>query len=182
MKKIKSLFERNYDGDGLVRNEVVAGSEWVINGEGVPTRKFDGTCCKVESGILYKRYDAKKLRTPPDGFIPAQDYDPITDHMPGWVAVSESEPSDKWHVKAFLEMPGLPDGTYELCGEKIQKNPERVIGYVLIPHGKEILDGCPRDYDGIKAYLVDKDIEGVVWHRDNGDMVKIKKTDFGLKR
>ena len=38
------------------------------------------------------------------------------------------------------------------------------------------------NFEGIKKYLKDKDIEGIVWHRDNGDMVKIKKKDFGFKR
>jgi hypothetical protein len=39
MQKIISLFQRNYDGDKLVRNEVTPGAEWVINGEGIATRK-----------------------------------------------------------------------------------------------------------------------------------------------
>ncbi len=30
MQKIISLFQRNYDGDKLVRDEVVPGAEWVI--------------------------------------------------------------------------------------------------------------------------------------------------------
>ena len=59
MKKIISLFQRNYDGDLLVRDEVVPGAEWVIAGEGVATRKFDGTCCLVRDGKLFKRYEVK---------------------------------------------------------------------------------------------------------------------------
>lgn len=43
MKKIPSLFERNHDGDRLVRNEVVPGSEWVLAGEGIPTVKIKAT-------------------------------------------------------------------------------------------------------------------------------------------
>jgi len=41
MKKIASLFQRNYDGDHKVRDEIVEGSEWVINGEGLATRKWE---------------------------------------------------------------------------------------------------------------------------------------------
>ena len=37
MKKIVSLFQRNYDTDRLVRDELVPGAEWVANGEGVAT-------------------------------------------------------------------------------------------------------------------------------------------------
>lgn len=40
MRKIQSLFQRNYDGDRLVRNEVVPGSEWVVSGEGRATLRF----------------------------------------------------------------------------------------------------------------------------------------------
>ena len=60
MKKIISLFMRNYDSDRLVRNEVTPGAEWVIEGEGKATRKYDGTCCLIKNNKLYKRYDAKK--------------------------------------------------------------------------------------------------------------------------
>lgn len=40
MKKIISLFKRNYEGDHLVRDEIVEGAEWVIAGEGEATRKW----------------------------------------------------------------------------------------------------------------------------------------------
>lgn len=39
MKKIISLFQRNYDGNRLVRDELVPGSEWVQEGLGIATRK-----------------------------------------------------------------------------------------------------------------------------------------------
>lgn len=35
MKKTIGLFQRNYDGDRLVRDEIVPGAEWVAAGEGV---------------------------------------------------------------------------------------------------------------------------------------------------
>jgi hypothetical protein len=72
MRKIISLFQRNYDGDHLVRDEVVPGAEWVIAGEGVATRKFDGTCCMIRGGRLYKRYDAKRGKTAPPDFGPCR--------------------------------------------------------------------------------------------------------------
>jgi hypothetical protein len=117
MQKIISLFQRNYDGDRLVRNEVVPGAEWVINGEGVATRKWDGTCCMIKDGELYKRYDAKQGKTPPQGFIPAQEPDTVTGHWPGWLKVGDGK-EDRWHREAFeytnTLAAGLPDGTYEL--------------------------------------------------------------------
>src|SRR5687767_12803407 len=103
MKKIISLFARNYDGDKLVRDEVVPGAEWVLVGEGEATVKFDGTACMMRHGKLYARYDAKAFtvdkatgkkhawdRKPPPGFEPCQEAaDPITGHLPGWVPVKD---------------------------------------------------------------------------------------------
>jgi hypothetical protein len=175
MKKIISLFQRNYDGDRKVRNEIVPGAEWVVAGEGVATRKYDGTCCMVRGGKLYKRYDAKQGKTPPAGFEPAQDYDPVTGHMPGWIAVGDG-PEDRWHREAQLD--GLADGTYELCGPKVQGNPEGYEKHELVPHGCYQLTDAPRDYDGLREYLLARTIEGIVWHHPDGRMVKIKRKDF----
>ena len=83
----------------------------------------------------------------------------------------------------------MPDGTYELCGPKVQSNPEREyveseVGpgmHVLIPHGRCLL-AAPRDFNELKSWLATQDIEGVVWHHPDGRMVKIKTRDFGLKR
>jgi hypothetical protein len=60
MKKIISLFKRDYEGNRQVYDEVVPGAEWVTNGEGVAMLKLDGTACMVREGRLYKRYDRKR--------------------------------------------------------------------------------------------------------------------------
>lgn len=176
MKKIISLFERNYDGDRLVRNEVVPGAEWALAGEGVATRKFNGTCCMVRDGKLYKRYDAKHGKQPPEGFEPAQEPDPVTGHWPGWLLVGDG-PEDKWFRLAFSKVE-LSDGTYELCGPHIQGNPEGFSEDVFIAHGRDVLPDCPRDFESIKSYLEERSIEGIVWHHPDGRMVKIKRKDF----
>lgn len=189
MKKIISLFQRNYDGDRLVRDEIVPGAEWVIAGEGVATRKMDGTCCFMAStGQLYKRYDAKHGKTPPEGFMPAQEPDPVTGHWPGWLEVSDA-PEDRWHREArdrwvASNLP-IQEGTYELVGPKVQGNPEKREVHGLVYHGGVglVLDPQPpRDFAGLRAYLDGRDIEGIVWHHPDGRMVKIKLKDFGLKR
>lgn len=165
-----------------MRNEVVSGAEWVLAGEGTATRKYDGTCCMVRNGELYKRYDAKIGKQPPPGFEPAQDPDSITGHWPGWLPVGDG-PDDRWHREAFnLAFIALKDGTYELCGPKVQGNPEGFPEHVMIPHGKDILADCPRDFERLKKYLAQNDIEGIVWHHPDGRMVKIKGKDFGIKR
>lgn len=177
MKKIISLFQRNYDGDRLVRNEIVPGAEWVPSGEGVATRKFDGTCCMVRGGKLFKRYDVKKGKPTPVGFEPAQDPDATTGHWPGWLPVGDG-PEDEWFREGKATVGDIPDGTYELCGPKVQGNPERFPQHVLITHGCEILQDAPRDFEGIKAFLIAGRIEGIVWHHPDGRMVKIKRKDF----
>lgn len=184
MEKIISLFQRNYDGDRLVRDEVVAGAEWVLAGEGVATRKFDGTCTRVKDGVLWKRFDAKAGRRLPDGFEAAQDPNPVTGHRPGWVKVGDG-PEDRWHREAFSAKSGyqpVPDGTYELVGPKVQGNPEGFATHQLVPHGIELLPDAPRDFAALRGYFSGRDIEGIVWHHPDGRMVKIKAKDFGIKR
>jgi len=51
MEQIKSLFKHR--SNGRVYDEVVPGSEWVLDGEGIATPKIDRLCCKVrEEKIL----------------------------------------------------------------------------------------------------------------------------------
>lgn len=183
MKKIISLFQRNYDGDRLVRDEIVPGAEWALRGEGVATRKFDGTCAMIRGGVLYKRYDLKASKgrhTPPDRWEPAQpEPDPVTTSWPGWVQVDASNPSDCYFIEALSG--SEPDGTYELCGPKVNGNPEGLEKHTLVRHGEEELT-VPLSFDGIRTYLSENYIEGIVWHHPDGRMVKIKTKDFGLKR
>ena len=187
MRKIISVFQRNYDTDRLIRNEVVPGAEWVLAGEGVATRKYDGSACLISEGRFYKRYDAKKGKKPPEGFIPAQEEaDELTGHFPGWLEVGDG-PEDKWfrvamdnYTNATVRI--LTSGTYEACGPHFQGNPEHFPEDTLVPHGEYWLIECPRYFDGIREFLRTRDIEGIVfWHSD-GRMAKVKKKDYGLKR
>lgn len=184
MKKIISLFQRDYEGDRKVLDQVTPGAEWVLAGEGVATRKWDGVAVLMQSGVAFKRYDAKTGRTPPEGFIPAQAPDPVTGHWPGWVRADG--PASQYILEAVgtaaRQYPqGIPDGTYEVCGPKIGTrhgaNPERLTEHVLISHGKDVLE-APRSFIGLMEYLRDKPIEGIVWHHPDGRMVKIKRSDF----
>jgi hypothetical protein len=179
MKKIISLFCRNYETDRLIRDEVVAGAEWVIAGEGVATRKLDGTCCMVRDGDLFKRYEVKRGRTPPPDFEPACEVDPNTGKRQGWRPIEPTDPSDKYHWLAFSG--NEPDGTYELIGPKVQGNPEKAEGHVLVPHGSEEV-AAPRTFLELREWLREAGIEGVVWHHPDGRMVKVKAKDFGWRR
>ena len=180
MKKISSLFARNHDTNGLVRNEVVPGCEWVLAGEGIATRKYDGACCMIRSGMLYKRRTVWEGETPPVDFEAVTEFDPIKGVCYGWVPVSSAGPEDQYfRVALEAAIQPLEDGTYELCGPMIQGNPERFEIYVLVRHGKDILNDCPRDFHGLRNYLRNRDIEGIVWHHTDGRMAKLKGNDFG---
>jgi hypothetical protein len=180
MKKIVSLFQRNYDGDGKVRDEIVPGAEWVAAGEGTATRKFDGTCCLVRGGSLFKRFEVKPGGSPPPHFETANEVDPTTGKQQGWLPITDGA-EDQWHRAAFeatKKTGPVPDGTYELCGPKIQGNPEGFDTHVLVPHGKHPLPDAPRTFALIREYLAARSIEGIVWHHPDGRMVKIKRKDF----
>lgn len=187
MQKIISLYQRNYDGDRLVRDEIVPGAEWVLAGEGRATQKYDGTPCSLRGGNLFKRFDAKHGKTPPPDFEPTQDPDPVSGHWPGWVPVGDG-PEGRlfWEGLANTTAANggpLPDGTYELCGPKVNRNPEGFAMHVLVPHGDTALAlPYPLTFEAIRDYLATAGIEGIVWHHLDGRMVKIKAKDFGLKR
>jgi hypothetical protein len=188
MKKIISLFQRNWavreaDGGHLVKDEVMEGAEWVVNGEGVATRKWDGVAVLIQEGRVFMRFDLKSGRQMPEGFLPAQEApDPKTGHWPGWVPADT--PAGKHVMEAVNKAGAVPDGTYEVCGPKIGTrhgaNPEKLTEHVLIPHGKDILEDAPRTFNELKVWLQARTIEGIVWHHPDGRMVKIKKADFPL--
>jgi len=191
MRKVISLFQRNYEGDRLVRDELVPGAEWVAAGEGMATVKWDGTACRWKDGRLWRRYDAKNGKAPPAGFEPAQEPDPVTGHHPGWVPCVEGNPADRWHFEALAHVPPLWDGrTYEAVGPHFQGNPYGFHVDLMICHGIFGLLDAPRDFTQLKIYLARKTIEGpfgplpiegIVWHHPDGRrMVKIKARDFGL--
>lgn len=180
MKKIPSLFAR--DG-AILTTEYHPLADWVIAGEGVATRKWDGTASRWADGQLWARYDSKRGKAPPAGFVACQDPDPITGHWPGWVPATR--PEDKW-VREAAGDSVWQDGTYEAVGPRIGGNPEGLLAHQLIRHGSHALLDAPRDYDGLRAYFAEHDIEGVVWWRDlenvDCDKVKITGAALGVKR
>ena len=188
MKKIPTLFEREYKDHKVVGINPVLTSpdlQWVLDGKGIATEKIDGTCCAIINGKFYKRYDAKKGKKPPENAIPCCDPDPITGHWPHWIPVSEEDPSSWWHMVAkenaemVTEEP-LCDGTYEAVGPHFQGNPYHLDRDVLIRHGLHILY-VERTFEGIKKYLEEHEIEGIVFWKDGEPQCKIKRSDFGFK-
>lgn len=194
MQKIISLFQRNYDTDRLVRDEVVPGAEWVIAGEGVATRKWDGVCTMIRDGKLYKRFELNEKhfsgsKPIPEAWEAADDKDPDTLKQMGWVPVDESagKPEDRYMIEALHNTFGnrhRTGGTYEFLGPKSQGNVEGFDEHVLRLHGFDALPNVPRSFAELKGYLAATapHMEGIVWHHPDGRMVKIKAKDFGIKR
>lgn len=186
MKKIPTLFERVFENHKIVgiTDKVYPGMEWVLEGEGDATLKVDGSCCAIINGLFYKRYDAKEKKVP-EGAIPCCEPDPVTGHFPHWVAVDPTNSADKWFWEAytqtvFINCGPLADGTYEAIGKHFQGNPYGREADVLEQHGQVILD-VPRTFDGIKNYLKENYIEGIVFWKDGEPQCKIKRSDFGFE-
>jgi len=180
MRKIPTIFKRNPENMSEIFNDPHPDCKWVFDGEGVATRKYDGSCVKIENGKYFKRREVKPGKSAPPNFIEEQ-MDENTGERVGWVPVDPNAKEDIWHMAAFS--PDLPDGTYELVGPKIQGNPEGYSYHALVKHSDaKVFEGVPRTFEGISDFLADKDIEGIVFHHPDGRMAKIKKRDFGHKR
>ena len=185
MKKIPTLFERIYENHKVVgiTPNVIPGMEWVLEGEGEATVKIDGSCCAIIDGNLFRRYDAKKGKKPPEGAVPCQDEpDPVTGHWPHWVECKEDEPADKWYLAAYqnssVTVP-LQDGTYEAVGPHFQGNPYNLDKDMLEAHGTAIIQ-VERTFEGIRKVLQKNCMEGIVFWKDGAPQCKIKRSDFGF--
>jgi len=182
MKKISTLFKKDPNNLARVTEEVDLQNQWVMDGEGVATRKWDGTACAIINGALYKRYDVKKGKQVPNGAIPCQEPDKTTGHWPHWVRCLRSDPQDKYHIEAFDVLSDDRDGTYELIGPKVNGNRERKSSHVLMRHGNIEYPMKLRGFWLLKGFLEAHDIEGLVFHHPDGRMCKIRAKDFGIQR
>lgn len=186
MKKIPTLFVRKFENHKIVEitDEITPGCEEAFL-HGKATVKYDGACCAIINGELYKRYDAKAGKTPPEGAIACCDPDPITGHWPHWVKidVENPRPDEKWFVKAWelsKEFATLKDGTYEAIGPHFNGNPYNKEFDNLIPHGWQTIN-VYRDFESIRYVLERGDIEGIVFWLNGEPVCKIKRTDFGFE-
>lgn len=196
MKKIPTLYVRNPDDrKHVIVGEVTPGCEWVVAGEGLATRKWDGTCVRISHhapdahGVdIYVRHTLKRGQEPPPAFQ-AEEYDDVTGKTVGWMPYSGSG----WarYIEEAIgsddSLEAWPAGTYELIGPKVNGNPDQVPNHRLERHGN------------VKAELGRVDLwghehlagevawlgqilgwEGVVWHHLDGRMAKLKARDLFL--
>lgn len=184
MKKIPTLFIRDFDArPAFVLPEVTPGCEWVIEGEGEATRKYDGTCAMLdEAGEWWARREVKPGKTAPAGYVTLS-VDEETGKTVGWEPVVQSSFA-KAHAEALENSGSLKAGTYELLGPKINGNPDDYAEHILMPHGwaafsiRQDFATAPRDYEGLRQWLHERPYEGIVWHHPDGRRAKIKAKDF----
>lgn len=187
MRKIPTLFKREFADHRVVSitPEITEGCEDAfING--IATVKFDGSCCAIINGELYKRYDLKPGRKLPENAIPCQEQaDPITGHFPHWVKCDENNSSDKHFFEAlkynqtYLVVGPLPDATYEAIGKHFNGNPYDLDNDMLVRHGMSEIK-LSRDFDSVRSFLKSTAIEGIVFWLDDKPVCKIKRSDFGF--
>lgn len=177
MKKIPTLFKRDPANKAAVLPEVNPACQWVIDGEGIATRKYDGTCVKLDdAGKWWARREVKPGKAFPDGYVTEQ-FDEATGKTVGWEPAEQSS-----YAKLIVEVNEGCErwpGTFELCGPKVNGNPEGYDYHVLVPHdwAMEIID-APRDFGGLREFFADFPHEGIVWHHEDGRMAKLKVRDF----
>ncbi|MCI3277586.1 RNA ligase 1 family protein [Streptomyces cylindrosporus] len=189
MRKIPTLFVRDPEDRRRVLPTVTPGCEWVLAGQGRPTRKLDGTCVMYdEHGAWWARREVKPGKTIPPGFVTVQ-HDENTSKLVGWEPIVQSSFA-KYHAEALDAAETTHNaaepwivGTYELIGPNINGNPERYDRHWLVAHTyTETLRVDELTFDGIRDSVLRwhriGHIEGIVWHHPDGRMVKIKARDF----
>ncbi|MBQ7152390.1 MAG: hypothetical protein IJR83_00430 [Clostridia bacterium] len=154
--------------------------EWVIEGEGTATVKIDGSVTAIIDGVFYKRYDAKPGKKAPEGSIPCCDPDPVTGHLPHWVKVNPDDRADAWLYEAYKNAGGetFPDATYEAIGPHFCGNPYGLEKDIIERHGIRVIDP-PRSFEGLREYLAENYIEGIVFWKDGEPHCKIRRKDYG---
>jgi hypothetical protein len=197
MRKIPTLFVRDPDDMRHVLPEVHPDCGWVLAGEGVATRKYDGTCVMFDDdGRWWARREVKPGKATPAGFVEV-DHDPATEKRVGWEPAEQSG-WWRWLQDALLRRNVFDfqePGTYELCGPKVNGDPERLGEHFLIRHADAQTFGVSLENEGLSAerfalaaHAALRDLlldladnegwEGIVWHHPDGRMAKLKGRDF----
>lgn len=185
MRKIPTALVRDPDDRAHVLMEITPGCEWVFAGEGVATRKWDGTCTMLdEDGSWWARREVKPGKGQPPSFI-VEDEDSITGKLQGWEPIQQSS-----FVKAFKEAceddEPLIVGTYELIGPKINGDPDQMEYHHLVSHDSSVqvpgLSNQPITVEFavevVRKLGQSSGWEGIVFHHPDGRMAKLKARDL----
>ncbi len=189
MKKIKTIFERDWNGTRKVIPVPSSGVslETLELDETVKaTEKVDGMNVRIT--IRNQTVVRVEKRRNPSKMQKAQGIE-----EPWYVDIDEFGPEDKYIREAVSgrEYEGIHDGEWsgECYGLNIQGNP---LGMgknhiMLFSCGEApIHENVPTEYNALKTWLETAKskvghncgIEGIVWHLSDGKMFKIKRKDF----
>lgn len=167
--------------------EINEAASWIFTEPSRATIKRDGTSITVtDDGQILARRSVRKGKKAPQGFILAE-IDSFTGHSFGLEPMEQSG-----FAKMFAQASAgetLAPGTYELCGPKINGNPENLTEPKLLLHGSdeatEIPDMTKMDrndaFETLKTIFLDyheRGIEGVVWWGSHGKRTKLRVKDF----
>ena len=184
MKKIKTIFNRNWEGDGKITKEMVVDSQVLV--DAIATEKLDGTNVRI-TVRNHTVVRIEKRRNP----TKIEKHKGIEE--PWYMETTNGYPQDKWIFNGVdnTNFSQVPDGEWsgELIGTNIQGNPLNLLTnrIVFFSLGQApTFEEAPTTYEELKEWLPkqkskygnDCGIEGIVWHCNNGSMYKIKTKDF----
>uniref|UniRef100_A0A8C1UEY2 RNA ligase 1 n=1 Tax=Cyprinus carpio TaxID=7962 RepID=A0A8C1UEY2_CYPCA len=111
-------------------------------------------------------------------------------HTPGWVPVDHTNKQYCWHasvvnydagVALVLKTHREDEGLLEIISLGSKKHPV----HVLVPHGVlRIRNPPPVEFQQLYSWFQERQegrVEGIVWHCDDGTLVKIHRHHLGLK-
>lgn len=166
---IPTLFLPDPDDRRFVVPIVREGCEWVLAGEGVARRQYDGIVALFDPAAPHLEEGGEPEL---HGWFVEET---ATDLVPAWrsrfaapmLAAARNLP---------VSNPPTP-GTHELIGPGIRRNAERVPRNVLIAHRDADLVDAPRDFEGLRRWLLARQYKGVVFHHPDGRMAKLRRRD-----
>lgn len=190
MRKVPTLFLRDLEDMRYVLPEVHPDCQWVLDGEGTATRKYDGTCVLIHRDGLavhaFARREVKPGKQSPQNFVEVE-HDETTGKTVGWEPAEQSGFANliaEAVADAVTYGGGPLPGTHELVGPKINRNPEGFTAHHLIPHADadRIEVKVPPDaleaWSHLLGFMATFPHEGIVWHHPDGRMAKLKVKDF----
>lgn len=183
MHKIKTIFERDWEGSRKVVDKLVVDFDF---SNSVATEKLDGTNVR----LTIRNHSCVRLekRRNPDKLQKAKGIE-----EPWYIDASEFAAEDKWIFDALknTNLSEIQDGEWsgEALGKNIQGNPLNLDKNIIVLFScgqAPEFDNVPTTYQELKEWLPkqkskfgnDCGIEGIVWHGRDGQMVKIKLKDF----
>lgn len=201
MKKIPSIFQRLERSSLVNVDNVMPECTWVFeeNAQMLITVKHDGTPVRYKNGVFQQRRTLKsKLDPGTEGIPQPKDFElcqvgPTFDdeskqwEWPGWVPLETQ-------FKALVDEAVVSRGgmkseednyTFELCGPKINGNPEGWDTHHLFIHGDQVVQCVEQGTLTVPLLLsLIKSLpyEGVVIYEGCGEMrmAKLKRRDLGL--